>query len=79
MARCWYENSEKRPSFDELATELDRALVGYVELNMELKLPFPRRNSVSDCVVSFETKLNAVLMEALFFVIVIALSKFKQK
>ncbi len=44
MARCWYENSEERPSFDELAAELDRALtimVGYVELNMELKVAIP--------------------------------------
>ena len=41
MARCWYENYEERPSFVELAAELDRALtimVGYVELNMELQV-----------------------------------------
>ncbi len=40
MARCWYKNSKERPSFKELADELDGALtiiVGYVELNMELQ------------------------------------------
>ena len=39
MTSCWYEDSEERPSFDELATELEKVLsimVGYVELNMEL-------------------------------------------
>ncbi len=39
MARCWYEDSEERPSFNELAAELENVLtimVGYVELNMEL-------------------------------------------
>ncbi len=39
MTRCWYEDSEERPSFDELAAELEKVLstmVGYVELNMEL-------------------------------------------
>ncbi len=39
MARCWYEDSEERPCFDELAAELEKVLsimVGYVELNMEL-------------------------------------------
>ena len=41
MARCWYENSEERPSFEELAAELDRALtimVGYMEIHMELQV-----------------------------------------
>ncbi len=39
MNSCWYEDSEERPSFDELAAELEKVLstmVGYVELNMEL-------------------------------------------
>ncbi len=39
MTSCWYEDSEERPSFDELAAELEKVLstmVGYVELNMEL-------------------------------------------
>ncbi len=39
MTRCWYEDSEERPSFDELATKLEKVLsimVGYMELNMEL-------------------------------------------
>ncbi|XP_064395067.1 tyrosine kinase receptor Cad96Ca-like [Halichondria panicea] len=39
IASCWYEDPEERPSFDELATQLDKVLsnmVGYVELNMEL-------------------------------------------
>ena len=41
MARCWNENSEERPSFEELAAELDRALtimVGYMEVHMELQV-----------------------------------------
>ena len=41
MDRCWYENSAERPSFDELAAELDRAMtimVDYVDLNMELQV-----------------------------------------
>ena len=39
MTTCWYEDSDERPSFDELAAELEKVLstmVGYVELNMEL-------------------------------------------
>ncbi len=39
MTSCWYEDSEERPSFDELAAELEKVLstlVGYVELNMDL-------------------------------------------
>ncbi len=39
MTRCWYEDFEERPCFDELAAELEKVLstmVGYVELNMEL-------------------------------------------
>ncbi len=39
MTTCWYEDCEERPSFDELAAELEKVLstmVGYVELNMEL-------------------------------------------
>ncbi len=39
IASCWYEDPEERPSFDELAAELDKALstmVGYVERNVEL-------------------------------------------
>ncbi|XP_064386824.1 receptor tyrosine-protein kinase erbB-3-like isoform X3 [Halichondria panicea] len=39
MTSCWYEDSDERPSFDELAAELEKVLstiVGYVELNMEL-------------------------------------------
>ncbi len=39
MNSCWYEDSEERPSFDELAAKLEKVLstmVGYVELNMEL-------------------------------------------
>ncbi len=39
MTSCWYEDPEERPSFDELAAELEKVLsimVGYVELNMEL-------------------------------------------
>ncbi|XP_064385779.1 uncharacterized protein LOC135334492 isoform X2 [Halichondria panicea] len=39
MTRCWYEDYEERPCFDELAAELEKVLstmVGYVELNMEL-------------------------------------------
>ncbi len=39
MTSCWYEDSEERPSFNELAAELEKVLstmMGYVELNMEL-------------------------------------------
>ncbi len=39
MTSCWYEDSEERPSFDELAAELEKVLstmVAYVELKMEL-------------------------------------------
>ncbi len=60
MARCWCENSENRPSFDELAAELDRALttmVGYVELNMELKVAIPEEElgkQLNTINVSFE-------------------------
>ena len=41
MTRCWYEDCEERPSFDELAANLKlekvlSTMVGYVELNIEL-------------------------------------------
>ncbi len=39
MTSCWYEDSEERPSFNELAAALEKVLstmVVYVELNMEL-------------------------------------------
>ncbi len=39
MTSCWYEDSEERPSFNQLAAELEKVLstmMGYVELNMEL-------------------------------------------
>ena len=61
IASCWYEDPEERPSFDELATQLDKVLsniVGYVELNMELvaiiedkhsKLIFTSENDV-ECI-----------------------------
>ena len=61
IASCWYEDPEERPSFHELATQLDKVLsnmVGYVELNMELvaiiedkhsKLIFTSENDV-ECI-----------------------------
>ncbi|XP_064397634.1 tyrosine-protein kinase receptor UFO-like [Halichondria panicea] len=61
MARCWCENSENRPSFDELAAELDRALttmVGYVELNMELKVAIPEEELEYDYVLSLEGQIK---------------------
>ncbi|XP_064397468.1 tyrosine-protein kinase receptor UFO-like [Halichondria panicea] len=61
MARCWYEKSEERPSFDELAAELERALtimVGYVELNMELKVAIPEEELKYDYVLSPEGQMN---------------------
>ncbi len=39
MTSCWYEDSEERSSFNELAAALEKILstmVDYVELNMEL-------------------------------------------
>ncbi|XP_064397449.1 uncharacterized protein LOC135344191 isoform X2 [Halichondria panicea] len=61
MARCWYENSEERPSFHELAAELDRALtimVGYVELNMELQVAITEKELEYDYVLSLEGQIK---------------------
>ncbi len=51
MTSCWYEDSEERPSFDELAAELEKVLstmVGYVELNMELVAITEDEHSISN-------------------------------
>ena len=67
MARCWYKNSKERPSFKELADELDGALtiiVGYVELNMELQNAITEKELgklVNTIIVSSEMELDAVL------------------
>ena len=77
MTRCWYEDSEERPSFDELATELEKVLsimVGYMELNMELVAITEDEHSKQ---VHSEYIGDTVLIERIS-VIVVFLSKFNR-
>ena len=51
MASCWHAESDERPSFDELAAELENVLssmVGYVKLNMKLVDVVDEKHSISN-------------------------------